>query len=142
MSNYTDKTTVSLFVNGEQAKDEMEKLRKKAEELDKQLQAAMTAGDKKKAKSLQRELDQVNKAFNRTESAAKGTGVVLNNLSNSSIHELRNALKYLRREISMTKPDTERWRDLANKIDSVKSRLKELNNEVEGSNSTWSKFKG
>lgn len=142
MSNYTDKTTVSLFVNGEQAKDEMEKLRKKAEELDKQLQAAMTAGDKKKAKSLQRELDQVNKAFNRTESAAKGTGVVLNNLSNSSIHGLRNALKYLRREISMTKPDTERWRDLANKIDSVKSRLKELNNEVEGSNSTWSKFKG
>lgn len=142
MSNYTDKTTVSLFVNGEQAKDEMEKLRKKAEDLDKQLQAAMTAGDKKKAKSLQRELDQVNKAFNRTESAAKGTGVVLNNLSNSSIHGLRNALKYLRREISMTKPDTERWRDLANKIDSVKSRLKELNNEVEGSNSTWSKFKG
>ena len=142
MSNYTDKTTVSLFVNGEQAKDEMEKLRKKAEELDKQLQAAMTAGDKKKAKSLQRELDQVNKAFNRTESAAKGTGVVLNNLSNSSIHGLRNALKYLRREISMTKPDTERWRDLADKIDSVKSRLKELNNEVEGSNSTWSKFKG
>lgn len=142
MSNYTDKTTVSLFVNGEQAKDEMEKLRKKAEDLDKQLQAAMTAGDKKKAKSLQRELDQVNKAFNRTESAAKGTGIVLNNLSNSSIHGLRNALKYLRREISMTKPDTERWRDLANKIDSVKSRLKELNNEVEGSNSTWSKFKG
>ena len=142
MSNYTDKTTVSLFVNGEQAKDEMEKLRKKAEDLDKQLQAAMTAGDKKKAKSLQRELDQVNKAFNRTESAAKGTGVVLNNLSNSSIHGLRNALKYLRREMSMTKPDTERWRDLANKIDSVKSRLKELNNEVEGSNSTWSKFKG
>lgn len=142
MSNYTDKTTVSLFVNGEQAKDEMEKLRKKAEELDKQLQAAMTAGDKKKAKSLQRELDQVNKAFNRTESAAKGTGVVLNNLSNSSIHGLRNALKYLRREISMTKPDTERWRDLANKIDSVKSRLKELNDEAEGSNSTWSKFKG
>lgn len=142
MSNYTDKTTVSLFVNGEQAKDEMEKLRKKAEELDKQLQAAMTAGDKKKAKSLQRELDQVNKAFNRTESAAKGTGVVLNNLSNSSIHGLRNALKYLRREISMTRPDTERWRDLADKIDRVKSRLKELNNEVEGSNSTWSKFKG
>ena len=142
MSNYTDKTTVSLFVNGEQAKDEMEKLRKKAEDLDKQLQAAMTAGDKKKAKSLQRELDQVNKAFNRTESAAKGTGVVLNNLSNSSIHGLRNALKYLRREMSMTKPDTERWRDLANKIDSVKSRLKELNYEVEGSNSTWSKFKG
>lgn len=142
MSNYTDKTTVSLFVNGEQAKDEMEKLRKKAEDLDKQLQAAMTAGDKKKTKSLQRELDQVNKAFNRTESAAKGTGVVLNNLSNSSIHGLRNALKYLRREMSMTKPDTERWRDLANKIDSVKSRLKELNYEVEGSNSTWSKLKG
>lgn len=147
MSNYTDKTTVSLFVNGEQAKDEMEKLRKKAEELDKQLQAAMTAGDKKKAKSLQRELDQVNKAFNRTESAAKGTGVVLNNLSNSSIHGLRNALKYLRKELSMTKPDTERWNDLADKIKKVTTRLNELKKETEVAEATddkrslWGKFK-
>lgn len=104
MSNINDKATVSLFVNGEQAEDAMDRLRKKAEDLDKQLQTAMSAGDKKTANKLQRELDKVNKELNRTESAAKGTGIVLNNLSNTSIHGLRNALKYLEKELRMTKP--------------------------------------
>lgn len=139
--NIDDTATVSLFVNGEQAEDAMDRLRKKAEDLDKQLQAAMTAGDKKTAKSLQRELDKVNKELNRTESAAKGTGVVLNNLCNTSIHGLRNALRYLQRELSMTKPDTEQWHDLAEKIELVKGRIAELNEELEGGETLWGRFK-
>lgn len=141
MSNINDKATVSLFVNGEQAEDAMDRLRKKAEDLDKQLQTALAAGDKKSAKSLQRELDKVNKELNRTESAAKGAGVVLNNLSNTSIHGLRNALKHLQKELSMTKPNTEQWHDLAEKIELVKGRIEELNEELEGGQSLWSRFK-
>lgn len=139
--NIDDTATVSLFVNGEQAEDAMDRLRKKAEDLDKQLQAAMTAGDKKTAKSLQRELDKVSKELNRTESAAKGTGVVLNNLCNTSIHGLRNALKFLQKELRMTKPDTEQWHDLAEKIELVKGRIAELNEELDGGQSLWDHFK-
>lgn len=141
MSNINDKATVSLFVNGEQAEDAMDRLRKKASDLDKQLQAAMAAGDKKTANKLQREIDKVTKELNKTESAAKGTGIVLNNLANSSIHGLQNALKYLDKQLRMTKPNTEAWRKYAAQIDEVKAHLKDLNEELEGGTSAWGKFK-
>lgn len=46
MSNLNDKATVSLFANGEQAEQAMDRLRQKASDLYTQLQAAMAAGDK------------------------------------------------------------------------------------------------
>lgn len=141
MSNINDKATVTLFVNGEPAESAMERMRKKAAELNKQLKAAMDSGDKKTAAKLQRELDKVTKELNRAESAAKGTGIVLNNLANTSIHGLRNALKYLEKQLRMTKPGTEAWRTYAAKIDEVKGRIQELNDELEGGQSLWGRFK-
>ncbi len=141
MSNINDKATVSLFVNGEQAESAMDRLRKKAEDLDKQLQTAMAAGDKKSANKLRHELDRVTKELNKTESAAKGTGIVLNDLGNTSIHGLRNALKYLQRELAMTKPNSEQWHKYADQIELVKGRIAELNNELEGGQSLWARFK-
>lgn len=141
MSNINDKATVSLFVNGEQAEAAMERLREKAKTLDKQLQAAMAAGDKKSANKLQREINQVTKELNKTESAAKGTGLVLDNLANSSLYGLRSALKHLERELKATKPNTEAWHRYAEQINAVKGRIDELNQELEGSKSAWGKFK-
>lgn len=141
MSNITEKATVDLFVNGEQAEQAMTRLRSRAEDLKTALNAADEAGDLKQYKKLKRELDQVKKELNRTESAAKGTGVVLENLSNSSIHGLRNALKYLQKELRLTKPDSERWHQLAQQIDVVRGRIEELNDSLEGSMSLWDKFK-
>lgn len=141
MSNINDKATVSLFVNGEQAEAAMKRLSDKAQDLNKKLQDALAAGDKKTANKLQRELDKVNKELDRTESAAKGTGIVLDNLANTSIHGLRNALKYLERELRMTKPNTEQWRTYAAQIESVKERINELTEELEGGQSAWGKFK-
>lgn len=137
----SDEATVKLFVNGEQAEDAMKRLRQSAEDLDKQIQAAMDAGKNKEANKLRRELDKVQKEFNKTESAAKGTGIVLNNLSNSSIYGLRNALKYLQNELRSTRPDTEAWRNYARQIKEVQARIDELNGELKESQSTWSKFK-
>lgn len=142
MSNINDRATVELFVNGEQAEAAMDRLKKKAADLDTQLSAAMAAGDKKKAAKLQKEFDKVTREINRAESAAKGAGVVLNNLSNTSIYGLRNALKYLQKQLAVTKPDTETWRRYAEQIELVKGRIAELNGELEGSESLWGKFKG
>lgn len=139
--NVNDEATVKLFVNGEQAEDAMKRLRQSAEDLDKQIQAAMDAGKNKEANKLRRELEKVQKEFNKTESAAKGTGIVLNNLSNSSIYGLRNALKYLQNELRSTRPDTEAWRNYARQIKEVQARIDELNGELKESQSKWSKFK-
>lgn len=140
--NINNEATVKLFVNGEQAADAMDRLRKKAEDLDKQLQAAMDTGDKKSANKLRRELDRVNKELNKTESAAKGTGIVLNNLSNSSIRGLNNALKHLQNELQSTRPNTEAWNAYARQIKEVQARIDELNGEFEEQRSLWERFKG
>lgn len=141
MSTINDKATVSLFVNGEQAEQAMDRLRQKAADLDTQLQAALAAGDKKQANKLQREIDKVTKELNRTESAAKGTGIVLNNLSNTSIHGLKNALKYLERQLRATKPDSEAWNQYAEQISAVRTRIAELNGELGENKSLWDQFK-
>lgn len=141
MSNINDKATVSLFVNGEQAEAAMDRLRAKSEDLSKKIKEALDAGNKKSANKLQRELDKVTAELNRTESAAKGVGIVLNNLSNTSIHGLRNSLKFLEKALRMTKPGTEVWYRYARQIDDVKSRLNTLNRELQESEGLWSKFK-
>lgn len=139
--NINDKATVSLFVNGEQAKDAMQRLTAQADDLKKSIQEAKDAGKLKEANKLQRELDKVTRELNRTESAAKGTGIILNDLSNTSIYGLRNALKYLQREMSMTKPDSEAWHRYSEQIQKVQERINELNGELSESQSTWDKFK-
>lgn len=141
MSNINDKATVNLFVNGEQAEQAMQRLSKRAGELKAAITAAMEAGNDKEAKKLQSELDRVNKEFIKTKSTAQGAGVVLNNLSNFSIHGLRNALKYLQRELKLSKPNSEAWYRYAEAIDRVKARLAQLNEELEGQQSLWGKFK-
>lgn len=141
MSKVNDTATVNLFVNGEQAEAAMSRLRTKAQDLKKALADAVAAGDDKNAKRLQKELDKTNKELNRVESSAKGAGIVLNNLSETSIHGLRNALKYLQKELRYANPDSEAWHRYAEEIERVKGRLEELNDELEGSSSLWDKFK-
>lgn len=141
MSNINDKATVELFVNGEQAEQKMARLKQRAEELNISLQKAQAAGDGKGAKKFQKELDKVNKELNRTESAAKGVGIVLNNLSGATLNGLNNALKTLQKELNATKPNTDEWKQYAEKIASVKERIKELNEATEPSKNIFAKFK-
>lgn len=141
MSNINDKATVELFVNGEQAEQTMDRLRKKSEDLTKAIDEAKKAGDTKGAAKLRRELDKVTKELNRTESAAKGTGKVLENLDKSSIHGLRNALKHLEKQLRYSQPGSESWKRYSEQIAVVKGRLAELNEELAGSESLWSRFK-
>lgn len=142
MSNITEKATVELFVNGEQAEQAMTRLKARADELTKAIDDAKAAGkSKKEIANLQRELDQVNKELTRTESKAKGAKIVLDDLSNTSIHGLKNALRYLEKEIKMTKPNTEQWKEYAEQIRAVRERIAELNEELAGGSSPWEKFK-
>ncbi len=140
MSNMTDTATVNLFVNGEKAEEAMSRLRTKAQDLKKALDDAVNAGDDKKAQRLQRELNQTNKELGRVESSAKGVGVVLNNLSGTSIHGLQNALKYLKKELRFAKPDTEAWYRYSEEINRVTARIEKLNHELKGGSSLWGKF--
>ena len=141
MSNINDKATVDLFVNGEQAEAAMKRLGEAADDLRRRIEEAREGGRTKEANKLQRELERTEKEMNRVESAAKGTGIVLNDLSNKSMHGLKNALKYLQKQLSMTKPDTDAWHRYAESIEQVKERIKVLDDELAGGETLWGKFK-
>ena len=146
MSNFTDKATVDLFVNGEQPKQEIDRLTKQLEEYKTRLVEADKAGDLKASKSLQKQIEQTEKQLTRMSSAAAGVGVVLDDLSNTNIHGLRNALKYLEKEWKFMKPNTAEWNECAENIKKVKGRINELKEsladikEVEPL-SLWGQFK-
>lgn len=141
MSNFTDKATVSLFVNGEQAERTMDKLNKQLKDYRAELQKAYDAGDTKNYAKLEKQIARTQKQLSQMTSVSKGVGIVLNDLSNTSITGLRNTLNYLQKELRATKPNTKTWHDLAGKIDLVKGRLDALNQSLRGSESLWSKFK-
>lgn len=141
MSNINDKAQVDLFVNGEQAEAAMKRLGEAADDLRKKIEEARAGGRTKEANKLQRQLERTEKELRRVESTAKGAGIVLNDLSNMSMWGLKNTLKYLQRERAATKPDSERWKQLATQIYEVKSRINELNPELEQSKGPWGKFK-
>lgn len=141
MSGINDKATVDLFVNGEQASSAMKRLSAEAAKLKQNLDNAIASGDTKGAAKLQKSLDKVNKELNRTESAAKGAGIVLNNLSTTSITGLNNTLKHLQRQLNSTTPNTPEWKAYAAQINEVKARISDLQNEMQGSSSMWGGFK-
>lgn len=146
MSNFTDKATVDLFVNGEQPKQEIDRLTKQLEEYKTRLVEADKAGDLKASKSLQKQIEQTEKQLTRMSSAAAGVGVVLDDLSNTNIHGLRNALKYLEKEWKFMKPNTAEWNECAENIKKVKGRINELKEslaEIKEAepHSLWEQFK-
>ena len=141
MSGINDKATVDLFVNGEQASSAMKRLSAEAAKLKQNLDNAIASGDTKGAAKLQKSLDKVNKELNRTESAAKGAGIVLNNLSTTSITGLNNTLKHLQRQLNSTTPNTPEWKAYAAQINEVKARISDLQQEMQGGESAWGKFK-
>lgn len=138
MSDFTSNATVELFVNGEQPAQQLERLKQKQKELTKAIEETKNVSEYKK---LNRELDKVDKQISRMSSAAKGVGIVMNDLSGTSITGLKNTLKQLRAELNATKPDTKRWNELAEQISNVKSRISDLNDRMGENKSVWRKFK-
>ncbi len=141
MSNFTDKATVDLFVNGEQATKAIESIKAQVADLKNQLQQANAAGDFKTAERLKKQIEATNRQLTRMSSASAGVGEVLKNLDKTTITGLNNSLRWLRKEIKATRPDTDRWKELAENIRDVKDRIKDLNGELNQSNSLWSRFK-
>jgi len=142
MSNFNDNdTTIRLFVNGAQPQEELARLTKRADELREGLKAADEAGDLKKFKALSRDLDGVNRKINQSKSVMQGVGIVLDDLSGTSMTGLRNTLRHLQREIHATKPNTEQWQKYAEEIRTVKERIAELNENLGVQPTLWGRIK-
>ena len=92
MSDINTNATVTLTVNGKQAQDMLDSLKKKSQDLEKAIENAAKTGNKADLKRLQKELKQTNRQISQIESATVGVEKVLKNLDKATPKELNKTL--------------------------------------------------
>lgn len=140
MSSINANATVTLTVNGKQAQDMLDGLKKKSVELEKAIEDAAKAGNKAQLTRLQRELRQTNRQIAQIESATVGVEKVLNNLDKATPKELNKTLSTLRSQLNGIERGTEGWNRQCEAIKKVKAEIARVNADLATGEGFWDRF--
>lgn len=135
-----ERATIDLSVNGKKAQQELEGLRKKAQDLRHQLDAATQAGDTKGIKRITSALNQTEREMRKVERAAFDVNKVINNLSGASINDINRAIRQMEKEMKNLPRTSAHWRKLADDISRAKQEIKDINEEANKSGSFLSRL--
>ncbi len=130
MADINTNATVTLTVNGKQAQNMLEQLKKQAAELEDKITKAAAAGDKVQLKRFQRELRQTHRQIAQIESATQGVENVMQRLDKASPKELQRVLRELKRSLNGVERGTEEWNKQCEAIKRVKAQIAEVNEEL------------
>lgn len=130
MSDINANATVTLTVNGKQAQNMLEQLKKQASDLEERITKAAAAGDKVQLKKLQRELRQTNRQIGQIESATQGVENVMKRLDKASPKELNRTLKELKKSLNGIERGTLEWEKQCDAIKRVKAEIANVNEEL------------
>ena len=130
MSDINANATVTLTVNGKQAQNMLEQLKKQASDLEERITKAATAGDKVQLKKLQRELRQTHRQIGQIESATQGVENVMKRLDKASPKELNRTLKELKKSLNGIERGTDEWNKQCESIKRVKAEIANVNEEL------------
>ena len=140
MSSINTNATVTLTVNGKQAQDMLDNLKRKSQGLEKAIEGAAKAGNKTELKRLQRELKQTNRQIAQIESATVGVEKVLKQLDKATPKELNKTLNTLKKQLNGIERGTTEWNRQCEAIRRVKNEIARVNaNLVEGEG-FWDRF--
>lgn len=142
MSGIRDTATVTLNVNGAQAKQMMSELEQKVSDTKKKisdLKASMA--DAKDIEKARKELKSYEKQLDEVRSATQGVESALSNLDSATPRQLEKALRTLNRQLKDMPPGSETWDSHIEKIKELKARLAEIKDETLGQETLWEKFK-
>lgn len=140
MSSINANATVTLTVNGKQAQDMLDGLKKKSQDLEKAIENAAKAGNKQSLTKLQRELKQTKRQIDQIESATVGVERVLNNLDRATPKELQKTLTTLKKQLNGIERGTAEWNRQCEAIKRVKGEIDKVNMEMKEAEGRWSKF--
>ena len=140
MSNINTNATVTLTVNGRQAQDMLDNLKKKSQDLEKAIEGAAKAGNKVELKRLQRELKQTNRQIAQIESATVGVEKVLKNLDKATPKELNKTLTTLKQQLNGIERGTVEWNRQAEAIRRVKAEIARVNADLIEGEGFWDRF--
>ena len=140
MSSINANATVTLTVNGKQAQEMLDNLKKKSQDLEKAIENAAKAGNKQNLKKLQRELRQTNRQIEQIESATVGVEKVLHNLDKATPKELNKTLTTLKKQLNGIERGTTEWNRQCEAIKRVKHELERVNADLREGEGRWQRF--
>lgn len=140
MANYTSTANVVLSVNGKQAQQMLSTLQREAQNLEKKIAKAATAGDKATMRKLQRELSNTNRMITQLQGSAATADQVLRRLDKASPKELNKTLKTLQSQLNGIQRGTAAWDAHVAKIKAVKSELQKVNATLATQQSRWDRM--
>ena len=130
MSDINANATVTLTVNGKQAQNMLEQLKRQASDLEDKITKVAAAGDKVQLKKFQRELKQTRRQIGQIESATQGVENVLKRLDKASPKELNRTLKELKKSLNGIERGTDEWNKQCESIKRVKAEIANVNEEL------------
>lgn len=142
MSGIRDTATVTLNVNGAQAKQMMSELEQKISDTKKKISdLKANMADPKDIQKARKELKSYEKQLDDIKSATEGVETALNNLDSATPRQLEKALRTLNKQLKDMTPGSETWDSHIEKITELKERIAELRNETNEQITLWDKFK-
>lgn len=140
MARFVADSQINLSVNARQAKQILDQLTKKAEDLRKRIDAASRIGDANTVRRLTQELRQTEAIMRQMTTETANTERVLRNLDRASPRELQKTLARLTRELNNIQRGSEQWNRQTELIRRVRAQIDDLNASLRQSESFWQRF--
>lgn len=143
MSGIRDTATVTLNVNGAQAKQMMADIEAKIKQTEATIESLKKSmADPKDIEKAKKQLKTYQKQLDEMRSATEGVNRALENIELATPRELEKALRTLNRQLKDMVPGSDVWDSHVEKIRELKARLADLRDEVGEQETLWGKFKG
>jgi TP901 family phage tail tape measure protein len=142
MSGIRDTATVTLNVNGAQAKQMMADIEAKIKQTEATVDSLKKSmADPKDIEKAKKQLKTYQKQLDEMRSATEGVNRALEN-ELATPRELERALRTLNRQLKDMVPGSDVWDSHVERIRELKARLADLRDEVGEQETLWGKFKG
>lgn len=141
MSGIRDTATVTLNVNGAQAKQMMADLEAKIKQTETTIDnLKKSMADPKDIEKARKQLRTYQKQLDEMRSATEGVDRALSNIDLATPRQLEKALRTLNRQLKDMVPGSDVWESHCEKIQELKGRLAELREATELQQSAWGRF--
>ena len=143
MSDIKDTASVTLNVNGAQAKQVMADLQSKIDQTKNSIAAMkQQMANPKDIQKAQNQLKKYEKQMDEIQSATEGVGKVLGSLDKATPRQLEKALRLLNKQLKDMPQGSEVWNSHVEQIKQVKKQLEEVRGELKLQESGWDKLTG
>lgn len=142
MAENTQKTTVDVAVNGQEARDELKRLQSEADMWRDKMIAASKAGDDKAFRKAESSLRKVNTQLRTMQRNQVDVNRTINNLSSASVNDINRAIREMNRQLNSgaIPRGSKEWDEYKAKIRAAREELARINAEGNASKSWIDKF--